>query len=114
MHLFSTAGNIHILRALLHHVDIIDRKLGHLLFHHAAHALHRLYRSDLCRLLGQGNDQGSRPGSYIQNAGVLVDVRLPDSLVNATSLISAHVPESKHCLPVPPDSGAVPALPHSS
>src|SRR5690606_28361231 len=99
----------HVLPALLDYVDIGDSKFGHLLFHNAAHALRRLNRSDMFRLLGEGNGQGSRPGSDIQDAGVLAYIRLPYGLVNAASLLSAHVPESESALPALPDTGAVPA-----
>lgn len=68
----------------------------------------------MCLLLDQGNSQGSRPGSYIQNAGVLADIHLPDDLINAPTLLSAHVPGSESALPALPDAGAVPDLPHSS
>ena len=42
------------------------------------------------------------------------DIHLPDDLINAPTLLSAHVPGSESALPALPDAGAVPDLPHSS
>ena len=84
MHLFSTAGNIHILRALLHYVDIIDRKLGHLLFHHAAHALRQLYAAcaafwakGMTRIPGPDPISRTRVFSLISVSQMVWSMRLP-------------------------------------
>jgi hypothetical protein len=61
------------------------------------------------RLLGEEDGQRARPGADIQDMLLLREIRFPDGLVDAASLLQTHIPEASRTLPALPDASAVPS-----